>query len=85
MTDPRYQKLAKLLVKYSTEFKKGDRILLDLIDVPDEFTHRTHPRRPRGGRRPRWPRSGTRGFPASFCWGPMKSTPRRCATSSCSA
>jgi len=38
MTDPRYQKLAKLLVEYSTELKKGDRILLDLIDVPDEFT-----------------------------------------------
>src|SRR5476649_37287 len=38
MTDPRYKKLAKLLVNYSTELKKGDRILLDMIDVPDEFT-----------------------------------------------
>jgi aminopeptidase len=38
MTDPRYTKLAKLLVNYSTELKKGDRILLDMIDVPDEFT-----------------------------------------------
>src|SRR3954454_9024005 len=38
MTDPRYTKLAKLLVGYSTELKKGDRILLDMIDVPDEFT-----------------------------------------------
>jgi aminopeptidase len=38
MTDPRYQKLAKLLVTYSTELKKGDRALLDMIDVPDEFT-----------------------------------------------
>jgi aminopeptidase len=38
MTDPRYRKLAKLLVEYSTELKKGDRILLDMIDVPDEFT-----------------------------------------------
>ena len=38
MTDPRYQKLAKLLVNYSTELKKGDRVLLDMIDVPDEFT-----------------------------------------------
>jgi aminopeptidase len=37
MTDPRYTKLAKLLVNYSTELKKGDRILLDMIDVPDEF------------------------------------------------
>ena len=38
MTDPRYTKLAKLLVNYSTGLKKGDRILLDMIDVPDEFT-----------------------------------------------
>jgi len=38
MTDPRYQKLAKLLVNYSTALKKGDRILLEMIDVPDEFT-----------------------------------------------
>jgi aminopeptidase len=38
MTDPRYTKLAKLLVGYSTALKKGDRILLDMIDVPDEFT-----------------------------------------------
>ena len=38
MTDPRYSKLASLLVNYSTEIKKGDRALLDMIDVPDEFT-----------------------------------------------
>src|SRR5678815_2630488 len=38
MTDPRYAKLAKLLVQYSTQLKKGERILLDMIDVPDEFT-----------------------------------------------
>jgi len=38
MTDPRYTKLAKLLVEYSTALKKGDRILLDMIDVPDEFS-----------------------------------------------
>jgi aminopeptidase len=38
MTDPRYAKLAKLLVEYSTALKKGERILLDMIDVPDEFT-----------------------------------------------
>jgi aminopeptidase len=37
MTDPRYTKLAKLLVEYSTALKKGDRVLLDLTDVPDEF------------------------------------------------
>ncbi|HEY3864237.1 MAG TPA: aminopeptidase [Verrucomicrobiae bacterium] len=38
MTDPRYAKLASLLVKYSIELKKKERILLDMIDVPDEFT-----------------------------------------------
>lgn len=38
MTDPRYAKLARLLVGYSTELKKGQHILLDMIDVPDEFT-----------------------------------------------
>lgn len=38
MTDPRYKKLARLLTEYSTELKKGDRALLDMIDVPDEFT-----------------------------------------------
>jgi len=38
MTDPRYTKLAKLLVEYSTALKKGDRVLLDMIDVPDEFS-----------------------------------------------
>ena len=38
MADPRYTKLARLLVEYSTALKKGDRVLLDMIDVPDEFS-----------------------------------------------
>ena len=38
MTDPRFKKLAKLLVEYSTALEKGDRVLLDMIDVPDEFS-----------------------------------------------
>ena len=38
MTDPRYKKLATLLVRYSTALKKGDRAFLDMVDVPDEFT-----------------------------------------------
>jgi len=38
MTDPRYIKLAKLLVEYSTEVKPGDRVLLDMTDTPDEFS-----------------------------------------------
>ena len=37
MMDPRYAKLAKLLVEYSTEVQKGEVVLLDMIDVPDEF------------------------------------------------
>ncbi len=37
MTDPRYKKLAELLVQYSTALKKGEHVLLDLGDVPDEF------------------------------------------------
>jgi len=38
MTDTRYKKLATLLIEYSTKLKKGERVLLDMIDVPDEFT-----------------------------------------------
>ena len=38
MTDPRFKKLAKLLAEYSTALKKSDRVLLDLTDVPDEFS-----------------------------------------------
>jgi leucyl aminopeptidase (aminopeptidase T) len=46
MTDPRYRDLAELLVRYSTDIKKDETVLLDMIDVPDEFTvvlsaHRT--------------------------------------------
>jgi aminopeptidase len=37
MTDPRYKKLAELLTTYSTGLKKGERILLEMIDVPDEI------------------------------------------------
>jgi len=38
MTDPRYTRLAKLLVEYSTQIRRGDAVLLDMIDVPDEFS-----------------------------------------------
>ena len=37
MTDPRYTKLARLLVEYSIRLKKGDRVLMEVTDVPDEF------------------------------------------------
>ncbi|MCI0348320.1 MAG: aminopeptidase [Acidobacteriales bacterium] len=38
MTDPRFTKLARLLVEYSTNLKKGERVLVDATDIPDEFT-----------------------------------------------
>jgi aminopeptidase len=38
MNDSRFVKLARLLAGYSTALKKGDRVLLDLIDVPDDFS-----------------------------------------------
>ena len=38
MTDPRYTKLARLLVEYSTALQAGERVLLEMIDVPDEFS-----------------------------------------------
>jgi aminopeptidase len=37
MTDPRYKKLAELLTTYSTGLKKGDRVLLEMFDAPDEI------------------------------------------------
>ena len=37
MTDPRFSKLARLLVEYSTALKKRERVLVDATDVPDEF------------------------------------------------
>jgi aminopeptidase len=38
MIDTRYKTLASLLINYSTALKRDDRVLLDMIDVPDEFT-----------------------------------------------
>jgi aminopeptidase len=35
MSDPRYAKLARLLVNYSCALKKGENVLLDMVDVPD--------------------------------------------------
>ncbi len=37
MTDPRFAKLAKLLIEYSCRMKRGERVLIEAIDVPDEF------------------------------------------------
>ena len=38
MRDPRYEKLAHLLVNYSCEAKAGDKVLIEAIDIPSEFT-----------------------------------------------
>ena len=38
MFDTRYQKLASLLVRYSVNLKKGEHVLIDAIDIPDDFT-----------------------------------------------
>ncbi len=37
MNDPRYAKLADLLINYSCDLQAGEHILLDLVDVPDEM------------------------------------------------
>jgi len=37
MQDPRIQQLAHQLVHYSTAIKKGEKVLIHLIDVPDEL------------------------------------------------
>jgi len=37
MNDPRYAKLADLLINYSCDLQQGEHILLDLVDVPDEM------------------------------------------------
>ena len=33
--DPRYPQLAKQLIRYSTSLKRGEKILLDLVDTPE--------------------------------------------------
>lgn len=36
--DPRYTQLARVLTDFSTELQKGERVLLDCYDIPDEMT-----------------------------------------------
>jgi aminopeptidase len=38
MQDPRFDQLAKLLVRYSTALKPGDHVLIDAFDIPTEMT-----------------------------------------------
>ena len=37
MTDPRFAKLARLLIEYSTRLQRGEKVLIEAIDVPDEM------------------------------------------------
>jgi aminopeptidase len=38
MSDPRYTKLAETLIHYSCELKAGEKVLIEAIDTPNEFT-----------------------------------------------
>ena len=38
MQDARFDKLAELLVEYSTRLKRGETVLIEAFDVPDEMT-----------------------------------------------
>jgi aminopeptidase len=38
MQDPRLDKLAEVLIGYSTELKRKEKVLIDAFDVPDEMT-----------------------------------------------
>ena len=38
MKDPRYTKLADVLVKHSTQVKPGDNVLIEAFDIPADFT-----------------------------------------------
>jgi aminopeptidase len=38
MHDPRYDQLASLLVSHSTRLKKGEKVLIDAFEIPDEMT-----------------------------------------------
>ena len=38
MHDPRFDRLAKGLVSFSTELRKGEKVLIDAFDIPSEMT-----------------------------------------------
>ena len=50
MIDPRYAKLADVLINYSCALKKGEIVLIEAIDVPHDFTDAAGRHGPRGGR-----------------------------------
>jgi aminopeptidase len=38
MTDPRYTKLAETLIDYSCELERGEKVLIEAVDIPHQFT-----------------------------------------------
>ena len=38
MKDPRYTKLADVLVKHSTRVRPGEKVLIETYDIPPDFT-----------------------------------------------
>ena len=38
MNDPRYDQLANLLARFSVRLKKGEKVLIDAFEIPDEMT-----------------------------------------------
>src|ERR1700758_2925372 len=38
MRDPRFDKLARLLVEYSIRLRRGERAFIEAFDIPDEMT-----------------------------------------------
>ena len=38
MTDSRYSKLAETLIQYSCELEPGEKVLIEAVDIPHEFT-----------------------------------------------
>ena len=37
MQDPRYDKLARVLVEHSTRIQPGERVLIEAFEIPDEM------------------------------------------------
>ena len=38
MGDPRHTRLAETLIHYSCDLQPGDHLLIEAVDVPEEFT-----------------------------------------------
>ena len=38
MTDPRYQRLAEIIVRHSCSVEPGEKVLVETFDIPEEFT-----------------------------------------------